>query len=295
MLTQRELSMGYFFWILFLMLKPTESNACNPYYESRTFDLTRHQFIPIADDESTTGITEEQFNQVLDRIDSLYQPIFQARGEQLLIVRDWESSTVNAYARREGTVRKLRMYGGYARHRLADIDAFILLACHEIGHHIGGTPFYRLTGWEWCSAEGEADYFATLKCTRHFMADDENEAIVAMLEVPDAVRSRCMATFNERNDQLICQRGAVAGFKMSQIWEDGRGTFDFSTPDPKIVSATSYTHPAGQCRIDTYLAGSTCVADANHPRSATDARTGACNIATGHTEGVRPRCWYSPE
>ncbi len=276
----------------------TRSHGCNPYFHTEMFNLSKQQFIPINDGtgdfEDVGGISEDQYNEVLDRISDIYTPILEKRGLKLQIERLWEVNTVNAFARREGNVRRLLMYGGYARHRLVDVDAFIALACHEMGHHLGGTPHYTILGWEWCSAEGQADYFATLSCTRRMMANDDNEFIVTSIDVPDAVKNKCSQSHPTRNDEHICQRAAVAGYKMTQVWENGAGEFTFDKTDPLVVTATKYQHPAGQCRIDTYLSGSTCHADPVDALSDVDPTYGTCNSSTDHSEGLRPLCWYKP-
>ena len=44
--------------------------------------------IPVGD-KSATGLTEEQFNAVLDKIDEVYRPIIAKRGGKLVINRKW--------------------------------------------------------------------------------------------------------------------------------------------------------------------------------------------------------------
>ena len=65
-----------------------------------------------------------------------------AEYDHLKIEKKWSSATVTA-----GTYRDIRnkqwiinLYGGLARHPLITEDAYALVICHEIGHHIGGAP-----------------------------------------------------------------------------------------------------------------------------------------------------------
>lgn len=122
--------------------------------------------IPVGSLEAN-GISEAQFNQVLDQVQALYGPIIAARGGRLVINRLWSDSTVNASAERNGGQRIINMYGGLARHDAITQDGLALVACHELGHHLGGAPkfgiFERL---DWASNEGQSDYFANLKCLR---------------------------------------------------------------------------------------------------------------------------------
>lgn len=113
----------------------------------------------------TGGISEETFNSVIDEAEELYTSIISGMGGTLEIERNWEDGTVNAYAQRLGSTWKVSMFGGLARHETITRDGFALVVCHEIGHHIGGAP-KKVSYWSnpWASNEGQADYFATLKC-----------------------------------------------------------------------------------------------------------------------------------
>ena len=66
--------------------------------------------------KSLNGITEETFNEILDKVEDLYTPIIEEFGATLDVVRNWESGTVNAYARQVGTSWQISMFGGLARH-----------------------------------------------------------------------------------------------------------------------------------------------------------------------------------
>ncbi|MCR4295075.1 MAG: hypothetical protein NUW21_06040, partial [Elusimicrobia bacterium] len=84
------------------------------------------------------GITEVQFNEVMDRVEAIYAPEIAARGGRLVLKRLWSNPTVNASAQRSGKDYILNMYGGLARHESITQDGMALVACHEMGHHIGG-------------------------------------------------------------------------------------------------------------------------------------------------------------
>ena len=63
------------------------------------------------------------------------------------------------------------------------VDGMALVACHEMGHHMGGAP--KIDGWygsSWATNEGGADYYGTLKCARRFFAGDDNASIVKTLD-----------------------------------------------------------------------------------------------------------------
>jgi hypothetical protein len=265
--------------------------ACNPYmtigspfYNPAKFQMV---FTPQAG-----GITRQDYDEIQAKFMAYYGPIVAARGGVLEFPDAWDDGMVNGFARQEDGKWKVFALGGYARHPLATRDSFYFLMCHEMGHHLGGTPTYPESSIPWAAAEGQADYYATLKCMRQMMIGEDNEAAVAQLNPPQFLRDSCARQFVNRLDQLLCIRGAMGGYAMTQIWEDGHGTFQFDTPSTDKVSSTSYWHPANQCRIDTYFQGSLCEVAANVDLSRTDASIGTCNHSTGQTIGLRPECWY---
>ena len=52
--------------------------------------------------------SEEDFNSILDRIEKLYNPIIEEKGGNLIVTRNWESGTINAYARRLEKIGKFQ-------------------------------------------------------------------------------------------------------------------------------------------------------------------------------------------
>src|SRR5687767_12470496 len=78
----------------------------------------------------TGGLTEDQFNAVIDKIEALYAPIVSQEGARLRVVRRWADGTVNAYAEQMGTTWKVSMFGGLARHSTITEDGFALVLCH---------------------------------------------------------------------------------------------------------------------------------------------------------------------
>jgi hypothetical protein len=243
------------------------------------------------------GLTEAQFNQVIDRVDALYRDEIKGLGGELVINRLWDNATVNASAERKGNQWILNMYGGLARHDAITQDGFSLVLCHEMGHQMGGAP--KIEGFwtpSWASNEGEADYYGTLKCLRRVFAKDTSESMIAALDVPQLVQTDCAAQFTDRADQLICMRGAMAGMSTATLLAivSSSQNPDFSTPDKSEVSKTNNAHPAAQCRLDTYLAGSTCEVAVTAALSDTDFKQGTCWDPQTSKMGIRPRCWFQP-
>jgi hypothetical protein len=237
--------------------------------------------------------TQEEFSNAVDKMQKHYAPFFEAQGRTYKIIADWEDGTVNAYANQSGSVSEVHMFGGLARHEKVTADGFMLVICHETGHHIGGAP---RKGARWASNEGQSDYFATLKCAREIWADEDNVAIVSKMEIPQTVTTACQKAFDTAEDLAICKRAAMGGKSLADTLGDLRktGDTDFEKPDPKVVSRTDDNHPAAQCRLDTYFAGSVCNKAKEGSLSNSDPTVGTCSQENGETLGIRPLCWYKP-
>lgn len=253
-------------------------------------------YIPVGA-KSASNVTQEDFNRILDRVYEIYSPIVGELGYKLNIERNWDDGTVNAYAYQDGEFYNIAMFGGLARHETITQDAFALVACHEMGHHLGGAPKKR--GWNsssWASNEGQADYWGTMKCLRKYMEKDNNIEIVSKMFIDPEAAKVCRAQFNNADDIAMCDRGSMAGLSLGNLFKALRSLtipLKFSTPDQNIVKQTDDNHPAPQCRLDTYFAGATCGASAYSEVSDTDPKLGVCYQGR-EVVGNRPLCWFKP-
>ena len=248
----------------------------------------------------TGGLTFSQFHRAIDKIEKIYSPVVRSQGGVLVILRKWDDPTVNAGTYREDTSSNwyVNLYGGYARHPLLTPDGFSLVVCHEIGHHIGGAPKKDVNygnPW-WSSTEGQADYFATLKCLRRVFSDENNIQVVASMDVPNSIRSQCKMSFEQDWEAAICMRTSMAGLSVANVAANTLRVpeVNFNTPDPNIAEYTYNQHPTPQCRLDTYLRGSLCQIPSSKPVSQVDASVGTCDLLMGYDIGTRPLCWYKP-
>lgn len=239
------------------------------------------------------GIGEDMFNKTIDKVIKIYGPIVAAKGGELQVERLWDDGTVNAAAGRNGNNWVVEMYGGLARHQEITEEGFAAVLCHEIGHHLGGSPRYS---GDWAAVEGQSDYFSATKCMRYMYENDDNESWIKTVKIDAFAANRCQQQFsNSRADELLCLRSAYAGQSIARMFLalDGGGTeAKFNTPDQKVVSRTNPSHPEPQCRLDTLFNAATCKVDKSVEMSS-NVLEGTCNQGIDQY-GWRPRCWYKP-
>lgn len=254
------------------------------------------------------NMTEATFGSVIESVEKFYSDIVAAHGARLQINRRWTDSTVNANASQAGTTWLVNMYGGLARRPEVTEDGFAAVVCHELGHHLGGYYFY--SGNDWASSEGQSDYFATHACLPRIWEDQVEKNATYRATVTPFVKQRCDAVWSDETRQNLCYRINAAGESLARLLaalENGRVP-RFETPDPAQVPNTSTSHPAAQCRLDTYFAASLCTREfdpnvipaRNFPGGQNSAGAeelsmrSTCHSANGFLLGIRPRCWYKP-
>ncbi len=244
--------------------------------------------------KNANSMTEERFNEIIDKVEAVYAPIIKKdRKARLKVNRKWEDDTVNASAQQFWKLWIVNMYGGLARHPAVTDDGFALVVCHELGHHLGGAPknSFPMT---WASNEGQSDYFASLKCFRKVFGEDDNASIIANMKLDPVAVEKCSEQWGNEEDKNLCIRAAMAGKSLATLLGGGTRSVSFKTPDTTVVDSTYDRHPKGQCRLDTYFQGSLCNQPHTTDVSKRDATVGTCNRSTGDTVGVRPLCWYKP-
>jgi hypothetical protein len=266
---------------------------------------------------------EHTFRRIVQVVGEVYAPLFRQAGHPPLYISPrWEDDEVNAFALdcskpdmigkpgypvECGRMRTslnvytpfslVVMFGGLARHPLMTSEGFILVACHEIGHHLGGFPRYQ--GDSWASTEGQADYFSTAKCARKVLAAmGDNQTWLKTATVEFGVRQACNASFSGSPEEAaICMRSAMGGLALAHVLgslsSNDIGKIDFANRDRNIVTVSEEGHPAAQCRLDTYFAGAVCRISADQPFGLNDSRTGACHPSRMENFGARPACWFA--
>lgn len=250
--------------------------------------------IPVS--QNKDGLSESQYHKVIDKVERVYRKVAEDYGGELKIDRKWESPTVNAGTFRDegGKHWHVNLYGGLPRHPTMTEDGFALVICHELGHHIGGFPkkiINRRTHWS--SAEGQADYWATLKCLRRLFENDDNETLLQGVKIPQTLTKYCELSFGTRGHRDLCKRIGLAGVAVANLNASAtNSTPSLDTPSQEVVSATYEKHPKPQCRLDTYFQGTICDDIWENWVSQTEEMKGTCHSGHGHTIGLRPSCWF---
>lgn len=252
---------------------------------------------------SPSGIQEDDFMKVIEKVSVIYKPIVKKMGGELVVNPLWDDGEINASAQRFGKEWVVNMYGGLARHPLTTPDAFTLVLCHEIGHHIGGAPRYE-ENTSWASTEGQSDYFGTLKCLRKTFEKDDNEKIVKAMKVPKVVLDKCNKSWNpgtvfskETKEYFLCIRSAMASLPLAQLLSElaqDPVPPKFTTVDRSVVPYTYEGHPQAQCRLDTYFNGTLCKVSHNVDLNKYDEVKGACHQSKTKI-GNRSLCWFHPK
>lgn len=255
-----------------------------------------------------SNMDEELFNEIVDKVGDYYAPIVASHGGELKMEKLWSNSLVNASASRDGNTWFVNMYGGLARRPEVTADAFLLVVCHEMGHHLGGVP---LKTGRWAASEGQSDYFAAQVCAKEFWKDEVEVNALYRNDVDPVVALKCDASYSDLAGQDLCYRVAYAGLSLGNLFASLRlrgAEVSFDAADPTEVTTTSTSHPNAQCRLDTYTAGAACSKEFNQwiipgvdengelkslDEGLSEALENSCSkrdVELSHA--ARPKCWF---
>jgi hypothetical protein len=242
------------------------------------------------------SISEIEFRSSIKSFETFFADwIDQEHNTELVVVGSWKSNTVNAFAERVDGKFYITIYGGLARHPAVTRDGFQAVLCHELGHHLGGYP--KKSTNRWSSAEGQADYYASMKCLRRLWAKEDNIAIMQTQTIPTHLKQECRTSFKSAAEQALCERMGMAGKSVALMIQDlDHDSIEpkFETPDTLVVRAMNYMHPYAQCRLDTYFQGAICPVSEWIEFDDDDETKGSCHSRLGDKIGLRPRCWFYP-
>jgi hypothetical protein len=239
-------------------------------------------------------MTEAEFKKIAKDFEQFFSQSIEAEyNSELIIFSSWKASTINAYAEQDPGKFMITIYGGLARHKSMTADSTTLTLCHELGHHLGGYP--KKSTNKWSSAEGQADYYATMKCGRKIWEKENNEAAIAHMTIPAALMEKCDKVYSTNPDRALCVRMNMAGRGLALMFQDLESDSlepRFETPSQEIARAMNFMHPYNQCRLDTYFQGSLCHVDKSVNFDDDKETIGACHPKLGDKLGNRPACWF---
>jgi hypothetical protein len=252
-----------------------------------------------------SNVSKEQFELAIAKATDLYKDVVESHDGQLSIVNNWDDETVNASASQFFGFWVVNMYGGLARRPEVTPDGFVLVLCHELGHHLGGYTFVS----SWGANEGQADYFATHSCAKEFWGSEEEINATFRESIAAAPKAICDGVYTTEKEQNLCYRTLTASKSLADLLAAlHEVTVEFETPDESTVEATNHSHPAAQCRLDTYAAGAVCTqnfdkgiipgkgesAGQNNRDAELESEKYTCTLHAQNTTGVRPSCWFKP-
>ena len=280
-------------WLFILVVMMTAGHQISVKDNTCQIIQENSEQIPVNAD---TGITEAEFNSILSEFIKVNNPLVKEQGFELVIENKWKDSTVNASTYTKGKKWIINAYGGLARYEGMTADAYTMVLCHELGHHMGGFP---KIGTSWASNEGQSDYYATAKCFPR-MSYSRKKAF----NVPEIVTEGCSLLHKSQKEIQLCEKSSLIGFELASVLDSLsrrankisrlEGGISFSTPDKTEVEKTYSGHPKAQCRLDTYFAGAMCNMPHTEDFADDNAITGACAEEKGDKIAVRPHCWYKP-
>lgn len=231
---------------------------------------------------SPHSISERNFNSIVNALKREFTNDFRSHGQQFLIEHNWQNNEENAFASQNGNQALIHMLGGYAR--AMNEDAFLMVGCHEIGHHLAGAPHYSGSNM---STEGQSDYFATSQCMRRMLRHQDNKTFIQRHGAHYSVRFDCNRAWGvDTADSYLCMRSIMAAMNL-RLRKFPNQREMLNSKDYSVVGSTYERHPAPQCRFDTHRAGALC------PMSEGSGRANCLAGRVRENSGARPRCWYA--
>lgn len=232
-------------------------------------------------------LTKEQFLRSGVKLKTYYTPIFTKQGYRFDVELDWDDTEM-AFADVDLEFKYARVVvtGDFALEKGSTPDTFMMILCHEMGHILGGAPYVSDWGK---SFEGQAEYYATLRCFKEINANEDNESFVKLhqLEITPVMIQLCSKVYQGK-ELALCLRSILTSYKQLKN-HFPKANLSLTKKDPTIVEFNDfYRYGSPQCRLDTLVAGALC--NAKGKLSNTDYKQGTCTTGIG----ARPRCWFDP-
>ncbi len=241
-------------------------------------------------------VTKEDLKDAFNRVANAYENELIAKSSKLSFRYKPKDGAVGA---RINFLGELTVYGT-DDYGILDKNSLTLIMCHEVGHTLGGMPYLDplfVNGF--LSSEGQADYFASMKCLPKILRSEY--AHIPLLPLPqERYFEECSKTHTDEFSIAICTQVIEASYKLAtyfQYTRDREIQISIDKRTEEISSVTRYFkdnlnyYPSSQCRFETYLAGALCVDDPNNYFS--DAYTfRGSECQSMNMISKRPNCWF---
>lgn len=200
-------------------------------------------------------IKESDFNDINQAILNIYRPILAENGEKVELKELFQGfggafkvdSTLKYWGE---NLIIITLTGAVPKNPAINVEGYAIVACHEMGHILGGEPRQKSKLSKWSSVEGQADYFATSLCMWQLMKAMPKDGV--------SIEPLCAAQFNGAKKVADCSR-ILSGIKaLVSYFNASQTTAKSISIDQKDLSKVSYTlqkYPSPQCRVDTWMAG----------------------------------------
>ena len=230
-----------------------------------------------------------------DAIFEVFQNTYKRKFSELnlsLEITEDPNTAFGAFAEREGNVARIRINQGTRYHQRLNPNLYAMILCHELGHHLGGAPRFADS---WASVEGEADYFATLKCWRTIETSLPSFLTMDPIDSDSIkIQNDCISSYStDSQTRIKCQHALNTALQLTKVLA---GLSGFSATglnsDATSTSRVSTTFPFANepvCRWLTFRSGGLCPASSDLD---VEAQYGACTTQFAPLS-ARPVCWFA--
>lgn len=232
-------------------------------------------------DPTTSTVTSKSFQIIPQLIYSMNYKAFLDNDQKVSLKLMWETPYFSAWVSEDAPqAYSINFWGGIARIPGMNDNGLALIACHEVGHLLGGEPRSKIPAFLWATSEGQADYYATSICLKNYYEMLEAAGKLEEPTVDNVLYTRCRTNFNETKDFLVCLNimNGIEGFaKVLDHLDPEKRKISFTKKSSKVKSTIINSYPAPQCRVETLIAGNFCAKD---------------NYPCLDKKNARPQCWF---